>query len=107
MLVFYIYMVSQLSLNYERNEIAVMKSRGASNIQILRMYFYESAVLGLLSLLIGVPLGILFCRVVGATSGFLEFVQRRSIVVKVSPEAILYAAAALPVSYTHLRAHET
>ena len=95
MLVFYIYMVSQLSLNYERNEIAVMKSRGASNVQILRMYFYESAVLGLLSLLIGVPLGILFCRVVGATSGFLEFVQRRSIVVKISPEAILYAAAAL------------
>ncbi len=95
MLAFYIYMVSQLSLNYERNEIAVMKSRGASNAQILRLYFYESVVFGIVSLLLGVPLGVLFCRLVGATSGFLEFVQRRSIVIKLSPEVFLYAAAAV------------
>ncbi len=95
MLAFYIFMVSQLSLNYERNEIAVMKSRGASNGQILRMYFYESLVFGITSIILGVPLGVLFCRLVGATSGFLEFVHRRAIVVKLSPEVFLYAAAAV------------
>ena len=94
MLVFYIYMVSQISLNYERNEIAVMKSRGSSNLQILRLYFYESTIFGVVSLLIGIPLGFFFCRVVGATSGFLEFVQRKAIVLKLSPEVVLYAVIA-------------
>ena len=95
MLVFYIYMVSQLSLNYEKNEIAVMKSRGSSNAQILRMYFYESVIFGIISLVIGIPLAFLFCRVVGATSGFLEFVQRKAITLKMSPEVALYGAIAV------------
>ena len=95
MLVFYIYMVSQLSLNYEKNEIAVMKSRGSSNAQILSMYFYESLVLGVTALVVGIPLGFIFCRVVGATSGFLEFVQRKAITPKISPEVIVYAAIAV------------
>jgi len=95
MLVFYIYMVSQLSLNYEKNEIAVMKSRGSSNAQILSMYFYESVVLGVVSLAIGIPIGFVLCRAVGATSGFLEFVQRKAITPKINTEVIVYAVVAV------------
>ena len=46
MLIFYLFMVSQLNIESERNEIAMLKSRGASSWQILRIYAYETLILG-------------------------------------------------------------
>ena len=45
MIIFYLFMVSQLNVEQERNEIAVFKSRGASRLQIMGIYALESSYL--------------------------------------------------------------
>jgi putative ABC transport system permease protein len=79
MLALYTFMISKLKIDYESNEIAVLKSRGASMKQVFYGYLVESCILGLIALLLGPPLGLILCKVLGASNGFLEFVDRASL----------------------------
>ena len=99
MIIFYLFMVSQLNVEQERNEIAVFKSRGASRLQIMAIYPLESLVLGVLTVIIGPFAGLGLCKVLGASNGFLEFVNRRSLPVHMTIEAVVYAAIAVAVFF--------
>ena len=99
MIIFYLFMVSKLNIEQEKNEIAVFKSRGASNRQVLGIYALESMVLGVITAIAGPFAGLGLCRILGASNGFLEFVNRRAMPVKLTPEAFLYAAAAVLVFF--------
>lgn len=79
MLVFYLYMAANLIIERQKNEISVLRSRGASRLQIMLVFAVESIVLGLLALAVGPFVGVFFTKVLGASSGFLEFVQRSSL----------------------------
>jgi len=92
MLIFYIFMVSQLIVGNDESGIAVLKSRGASKSQIFVSYLIESVLLGLVALIAGPPLGLLLCQVLGASNGFLEFVQRTALPLKLDIVAYYYAA---------------
>ena len=103
MLVFYIFMVSQLIVGNDENGIAVLKSRGASKSQIFRSYLLESVLLGLVGLASGPPLGLLLCQVLGSSNGFLEFVGRTALPLSMGIKAYLYAGAAfLSIVFTML-----
>ena len=103
MLVFYIFMVSQLIVGNDENGIAVLKSRGASKSQIFRSYLLESVLLGLVGLAAGPPLGLLLCQILGASNGFLEFVGRTALPLSMGYKAYLYAGAAfLSIVFTML-----
>lgn len=93
MLLFYIMMVSRLILEHEKNEIAVLRSRGASKFQILCTYFYQSLLLAAAAFLAGPWLSLPFCRMIGASSGFMEFVNRKALEVSIPGETWWYAAA--------------
>ncbi len=95
MLAFYIFMVSQLIIQHERNEIAVLKSRGASRLQIFMTYLLESIILSGITIVISPPLGMFICSIMGASNGFLEFVQRAALRISLNGEAYLYALLAL------------
>ena len=95
MLCMYIFMVSQIIVKNEENEISVMRSRGASGKQIFLIYMLESLVLGLAAFAIGPFLGFFLCRILGSANGFLEFVGRKALPVKMVPAAYLYSAAAV------------
>ena len=95
MLAFYLFMVAQLTIENEKNEIAVMKSRGASRLQIFVSYFIESIILSLIALLLGPPIGLFLCRILGASNGFLEFVQRKALPLKLSAKAYQYSLLAV------------
>ncbi len=95
MLAFYLFMVSQLIVEYEKNEIAVLKSRGASSAQIFMTYFIESLILSGFALLIGPPLGLFLCSIIGSSNGFLEFVQRTALPVSLSTKAYAYSLWAI------------
>ena len=99
MLVFYLFMVSQLNIESERNEIAMLKSRGASSWQILRIYAYETLILGAVSALIGPFVGLGLCNILGVSNGFLEFVNRPALHAKLSLTAFGYAVAAVAVFF--------
>ncbi len=94
MLAFYVYMVSSLIVEAERNEIAVLKSRGAGAGQIFLAYLLEGLLLSAVALAAGPPLGLVVCKTVGATDGFLQFVQRSGLRAALGGPAYLYGALA-------------
>ncbi|MFT3950601.1 MAG: FtsX-like permease family protein [Oscillospiraceae bacterium] len=99
MIVFYLFMVSRMNVEQERNEIAVFRSRGASAFQIFSIYALETLVLGAATALIGPFVGLGLCQVLGASNGFLEFVNRKALPVGLSLDAFLYSTAAVAVFF--------
>lgn len=95
MLVFYLFMVAQLIMQEEKNEIAVLKSRGSTRGQIFISYLIESILLSGISLIIGPLIGLWICQVMGASNGFLEFVQRSKLHITLNYTAYLYAMIAI------------
>ncbi len=99
MILVYLFMVSQLNVEQERNEIAVFKSRGASRGQIIWIYILESLFLGIVSAVIAPFVGMGLCKVLGASNGFLEFVNRTSLPITITIDAFIYAIVAIVVFF--------
>lgn len=99
MIVFYLFMVSQLNVEQEKNEIAVFKSRGASSGQIFLIYALESLLLGLFTAVIGPFVALLLCRMLGASNGFMEFVNRKALPITLTTDAFLYSILAVVVFF--------
>ncbi len=91
MLAFYTFMISQLILDYERNEISLLKSRGASRGQIVLIYLLESTIIGAVAMPLGIGMGVGICKLIGASNGFLEFVSRAAIYIEITPAVIFYS----------------
>lgn len=91
---FYAVIVSNLIIKNDRNEIALLKSRGAKRSQIFKLYFWECMVIALFSILFGPFLSKLICRFLGASNGFLEFVSRKPLMAEVNVEVMAYALLA-------------
>lgn len=69
----YIFMVASQIVDTEKSEIAMLKSRGISRFQIIRMYLLQSVILSGGGLLVGLPLGYILCKIGAATTDFLSF----------------------------------
>lgn len=95
LLCFYIFMVSRMKLEGEANEISVLKSRGASRMQIFTGYIMEWGILAGLSMIFGPLLGYFSCYILGSSNGFLDFVVRKALPVSIDWMAYLYAFAAM------------
>ncbi len=98
MVFYYIAMNSRQSLERQRTDIAVLRSRGASNRQIVWIYLLEGLILGSIALVSGPFIGWFMAKSIGSASGFLTFVDRKSIPVGVSSDALLYGAAAVMIA---------
>lgn len=98
LLAFYLFMVANLITDRQKTEIAVLRSRGASRAQIMIGYVIEGILLGAIALLIGPFVGLQLTKVLGASNGFLSFVQRAAIEVKLGKEAYQYGLIAVIAS---------
>lgn len=94
MLLFYLFMVSQLIIEQDKNEIAVLKSRGASRSYILMTYLIQGLLMCVAAIILGPPIGLLLCTIIGSSNGFMEFVQRAKLPVKLNITAYLYTLGA-------------
>ncbi len=94
----FIFMVSRQMLETEAAEIAVIKSRGASRRQLIEIYALQSGLLAAAGLLVGIPLAMLVCQVIGSANAFLEFVSRSALRLQLTGTVLLYALAAALVS---------
>jgi len=95
MLAFYLYMAANLIIERQKTEISVFRSRGASRTQIMFAYTIENLILGISALAVGPFIGITFTKMLGASSGFLEFVQRAALEVALTSDAYKIAIAAV------------
>ncbi|GAA0137795.1 hypothetical protein YSY43_46360 [Paenibacillus sp. YSY-4.3] len=99
MLGFYMFMVSNLIVDRQKSEIAVLRSRGASRFQIMTSYAVEASILCCIAWLIGPFLGLFLTKVLGASNGFLEFVQRSRLPVYVNIQSYQYSGFAVLGSF--------
>jgi len=95
MLVFYLFMVSQLILQSENPVISQLESRGASRLLVLSLYGIERLLFALVSLALGPLAGLGMVKVIGATTGFLEFANRKALPIGLDGQAMLYSLAAV------------
>lgn len=98
LLAFFVFMVSKQILEQEKNSIAVIKSRGASRLQVILIFLGQSAIIAGVSFAVGIPLGVLICRVLGASNGFLGLVSRSALPVSLNARAFEYTAIAAVLS---------
>ncbi|MBO7743607.1 ABC transporter permease [Paenibacillus sp. MWE-103] len=95
LIAFYFFMVTSMLVERQQSEIAVLRSRGASRNHLVLMYAAEFGLLALAAFAIGPWLGVAFTRVLGATSTFLNFVDRGSMKADMDAESWKYAAGAV------------
>lgn len=101
-LAFYLFMMSKLKIDFEGNEIAVIKSRGGSSLQVFNIYLIESTVIGAIALAFGPFLGLYLCKIIGASNGFLEFIQRSALPISLSSRSYLYSLIAVFFIYVFM-----
>jgi putative ABC transport system permease protein len=65
-------LVAALLVNRQRGEIALLKTRGVRDIQILGIYIVEWLLMGALALAAGPWLGLVFAQLMGQTRSFLQ-----------------------------------
>lgn len=91
MLLIYISMMSKLIVEQDKNEIALLKSRGAGTLQIIPIYLLQSLLMGIVAFILGPLLGMGICKVLGGANGFLQFVQRESLKVSFRKTEFIYS----------------
>ena len=95
---YFITMIARQSLENQRTDIAVLRSRGASKRQIFLLFLLEGALLGGAALIIGPAIGWFMAKSIGSANGFLEFVNRKSIPVGFSGDSVLAGLASVLVA---------
>lgn len=93
LVMYYVFMVSGFIVNTDKDQIALLKSRGASRYEILKIYLYEGVAISAIGLIAGPPLGFLLCRLITYTDGFMKFSTNNSSRILFSSDVYLYAAA--------------
>lgn len=99
MLGFYMFMVSNLIVDRQKNEIAVLRSRGAARWQVVASFSVESLLLCGVAWALGPLLGLILTDILGASNGFLAFVQRARMTVHLNREAYIYGAIAAGAAF--------
>ncbi len=77
LLLAFITLTSGLAVERRRNEIAVLRSRGAMALQMVGIAALESLLLGLVALAFSIPTGMTIASLIGQTRSFLDFNAQR------------------------------
>jgi len=97
MILTFIGLVVDMAVAQRRNEIAVLRSRGATAVQILGMAGLESILLGIVSLAVGTPAAQVVAQFFSKTRSFLDFSVSSTIRPDVTETAIRFGLIAVGV----------
>ncbi len=95
LLIAFINLVVGLAVERRRNEIAVLRSRGASVWQVVAMAGLEGGILCGTALLVGLPLSELITRAMGHTRSFLNFTLPGDLNLRLTQPTWLFGLATL------------
>jgi putative ABC transport system permease protein len=98
MVFYFISMNAKQSLDRQRTDIAVLRSRGASTAQMIWIFVLEGLLLGAIAILLGPMLGWFMGKSIGSASGFLTFVDRESIPIGFDQSTVWFALFAVGIA---------
>jgi len=93
-------LVSQMVVDRQKNEIALLRSRGTSRLQVFGIYAFEGVLTGLAAALIGLLAGRVVAAAMGQTESFLAFRAGSPLAVRVTNLSLALALAALVLALT-------
>ena len=96
--VFYALVASGMVITHYEDEISLLRSRGATLLQVVMSFLAERGIVGVVALALGVAIGALIAQAIGLSSGFLVFTPRRPLPVVVDGSALQFGAVALVVA---------
>ncbi len=85
LLIVFLIMLVGLVVDGQRNETAVMRSRGASPFQVVGLTTVEGVIMGVIALVIGGALALAFTQLIGTTRSFMDFRWEQTFIVSVPP----------------------
>ncbi len=85
LLIVFLVMLVGLVVDGQRNETAVLRSRGASPFQIVGLTTVEGLIMGLIALAVGGALATAFTQLIGTTRSFMDFHWGSGFVVSIPP----------------------
>jgi len=91
----FIGLVVGLAVERQRNEIAILRSRGATMGQIIGIALLEGLILGLAALAIGLPIAKLIAQLIGQTQSFLNFSGQSDLQVTITPATLQFGLIAV------------
>ncbi len=95
LVLYFIGLVSGMVVQRQKAEIAVLKSRGATSLQILLLYLIEGLMIGAVALVLGALLGQVVAMVMGNTKSFLLWIWRQPLPVTMTQSAVRFGLAAV------------
>ncbi len=94
----FIILTASLSTDRQRNEIAVLRSRGAQISQMIGAAALEGSLQGALALAISLPISIWIASVIGQTHGFMDFDRcRDTLHISATPAALRFGLLAVMI----------
>jgi len=97
LVLYFIGLIAGLVVDRQRGEIAIFKSRGAGDGQIIGIYALEGIMVGIIALVAGLFLGRWIAILMGNTISFLAFGDRQPLPVIITPRAIRLALVGIGV----------
>jgi putative ABC transport system permease protein len=91
----FIGLVVGLAVERQRNEIAVLRSRGATAIQVIGIAGLEGLLLGMLALIVGSRGGEMIAQVIGQSRSFLNFTMQSDLRVGLTMATLRFGVAAV------------
>jgi putative ABC transport system permease protein len=95
LLLVFIGLVVGLSVGQKRNEIAVLRSRGATSLQIIGISILEGVLMGIVALAVGLLVGRGLALLIGRSRSFLDFSLPGHLRVGVTAATVRFGAAAV------------
>jgi putative ABC transport system permease protein len=93
----FIGLVAGLFVNQQRSEMAILRSRGASMMQVVGMSLLQGIILGAIALAGGVGLGTLITHFIGKARSFLDFSATGGLRVSMTPQVLGYGLSGIGI----------
>ncbi len=100
LLIAFLIMLVGLVVDGQRNETAVMRSRGASPFQVVGLTTVEGLIMGCIALVVGMMLAVAFTQLIGTTRSFMDFRWGEHFIVSIPPA--IGSTIALALAFTVL-----
>src|SRR6266498_3615253 len=93
----FIGLVAGLFVNQQRGEMAILRSRGASTLQVVGISLLQGIILGAVSLAGGVGLGYWITQSIGKARSFLDFSAAGGLRVTMTPQVLGYGLLGIAI----------
>jgi len=98
LLLAFVSMTAGLSVEQRRNEIAVMRSRGAVMMQMIGIATLEGLILGGIGMGLSVPISLIIARWIGQVRTFLDFGALSNLPVRLTTTSLEYGLGAVALA---------